>query len=75
MLVVNAIDQGVGQIACGGALFRRLVPRRNLRQPEIQNLGVPTLSDKNIGGLDIAMNDSLAVRGVECLGNFDGQPE
>ena len=34
-----------------------------------------TLSDKNIGGFDIAMNDSLAMRGVECIGNFDGQPE
>ena len=31
--------------------------------------------DKKIGGLDIAMNDSLGVRGVQRIGNFDGEIE
>ena len=33
---------------------------RHLRQPEIQNLGVPALGDEDVGGLDVAVNDSLA---------------
>ena len=36
-------------------------------QPEIQNLGVPAFGDKNIGGLDVAVDDPLGVGGVECV--------
>ena len=31
--------------------------------------------DEKIGGLDVAMNDSLGVRGIERVGNFDGDIE
>ena len=31
------------------------------------------LGDKNVGGLDVAMNDAFDVRGVECVGNLNGQ--
>jgi hypothetical protein len=30
-------------------------------------------SNKDIHGLDVAMNDALRVRGVESIGNFNGQ--
>ena len=32
-------------------------------------------SDKDVGRLDVAMDDAFAVRGVERVGNFDGQVE
>ncbi len=40
-------------------LARRTASRCDLRQPEIENLGVPALGDKNVGGLDVAVDDSL----------------
>src|SRR5215469_18006229 len=33
------------------------------------------LSDENIGGLDITMNDALAVRGIQTVRNIDGDIE
>ena len=46
-----------------------------LGQAEIENFRVAALGDENVGGLDIAMNDSLRVRGVESIGDFDGEIE
>ncbi len=34
------------------------------RQPEIQNLGVPALGDKDVGGLDVPVDNALGVRRV-----------
>src|SRR5271155_187705 len=45
----------------------------DLRQSEIENLRVPALRDKNIGRLDVAMNDALGVSGVERIGDVNGQ--
>jgi len=50
-------------------------PPDSLSQTEIKNLGVPALGDKNIGGLDIAVNDAFAVSGVERVRDFDSQWE
>ena len=33
------------------------------------------LGDENVGGLDVAMDDVFAVRGVESVGDFDGEAE
>jgi hypothetical protein len=44
--------------------------RRQFGQTEIQNLCVAARSDKQIGGLDVAMNNSGGVRGVQPLGNL-----
>ena len=33
------------------------------------------LGDENVGGLDVAMDDVFAVRGVEGVGDFDGEAE
>ena len=46
-----------------------------LRQTEIENLGVTALGDENVGRLDVAMNDSFGVSGIQCIGNLDGQIE
>ena len=42
-------------------------------QAEIENFGVAAIGDKNVGGLDVAMDDALLVGGVESVGDFDGR--
>ena len=49
--------------------------RGNFGQAEVENLGVSALGDENVGGLDVAMDDAFAVRGIERVGDFDGQAE
>jgi len=44
---------------------RPYADRRQFGESEIQNLGVPSFGDKDIGGLDVAVNDAFAVRGIE----------
>ena len=36
---------------------------------------MPALGDENIRGLDVAVNDVFGVRGVEGVGDFDGESE
>jgi hypothetical protein len=36
---------------------------------------VSALGDEDVGGLDVAMDNAFAVRGVERVGNFDRQTE
>src|SRR5271168_199355 len=47
----------------------------DLGQTEIENLGVTALDDENVGGLDVAMNDASGVRGIQSVGDIDGQIE
>src|SRR6266850_7620148 len=47
----------------------------NLCQAEIENLGVTALGDKNVGWLDVTVNDALGVGGVERVSNFDCEGE
>ena len=44
---------------------------RNLRQAEVEYLGVAALGDENIRRLDVAVDDAFAVRGVESVGDLD----
>ena len=46
-----------------------------LGKAEIENLGVTALGDENIGGLNVAMNDSFTVCGFEGVGNLDAEIE
>jgi hypothetical protein len=46
--------------------------QRHFRQPEIQNLGVAALGDKDIRGLDVAVDDTLGVGSIERVSNLDG---
>ena len=42
-----------------------------LSQAEIEYLGAPAVGYENICRLDIAMNDALAMRGIESVGNLN----
>ena len=41
--------------------------RRYLGQPKVQNLGVPTLRDEYVRGLDVTMNNACGMRCVQCV--------
>jgi len=45
------------------------------REAEIENFGVAEFGDKDIGGLDVAMNDAAGVSGLEAGGDVDGNVE
>src|SRR5579862_2198160 len=40
---------------------------------EIQNLGVAALGDKDVGRLDVAVDDSFGMSRIKCIGNLDSQ--
>ncbi len=44
-------------------------------EAEIENFGMAALSDENVGGLDVAMDDAFGVSGIESVGDFDGDFE
>jgi hypothetical protein len=46
-----------------------------MRQPEVQNLGMTALGDENIGGLYVAVNNSLGMSGIERVGDLDRERE
>src|SRR5579863_1966979 len=48
---------------------------RNLGQPKIKNLGVAPFCHKNVCGLDVTMNNSFRVRGVERVSNLNRERE
>ena len=47
----------------------------NLRQSEVQNLRVTTFGDEDVSGFNVAVDDSLGMRGIEGIGNFDSERE
>jgi len=65
MLVVHRASYGIRR----SDLTRR--SGRRFRQPEIQNLGVAALGNKNIRRLNVTVNDSLRMSWVERVGDFD----
>ncbi len=65
------------QTGCGhsrGTAFGDL-SRRFLRQSEIENLGLPALSDKDVSWLDIAMDDAFRMSRIERVGQLDREFE
>ena len=54
---------------------RRPPAGSHLGQSEVKNLGVAALRHKDIGRLDIAMNDALDMRGIKCVGDLNCQTE
>ena len=44
-----------------------------LCQAEVQNLGMATPGHEDIRGLDVAMDNSFGVGGIETVGDFNGQ--
>ena len=47
----------------------------NFCQAEIENLGVAALGDKNVGRLDVAMDNAFGVRRIECVGDLNRQAQ
>src|SRR5215471_8551012 len=58
-----------------GWLLRGTASGDQLGQSKIENLGLTTRRDQNIGRLDVAMQNALAVGGVQGVGNLDRQVE
>ena len=54
-------------------LARRIACQADFRQPKIQNLGVSPLGDKDVGGLDVAVDDTFGVRCIERVCDLYGQ--
>ena len=46
---------------------------RDLSQTEVEDLGVAALGDENVGGLNVTVDDAFAVRGIQAIGDFDGE--
>jgi hypothetical protein len=46
--------------------------RRNLSQAKVENLGMATLGHEEVGGLDVAMDDSRGMCRLKSVGNLDG---
>src|SRR6202035_4018507 len=54
---------------------RRSARRCKLCQTEIEDLRPAARGDKNVGRLDVAVNDAFRVRGIESVGDLDAQFE
>jgi len=59
---------GRGVCVRTGSLFHR-----KLSQSEIKNLCVPTLGDEDVGGFDVAVDDTFGVSRIERVGNLDSE--
>jgi hypothetical protein len=47
----------------------------DFRQPEVQNLCLPPVRDKDVRGLDVPVDDAFRMGGVESIGDLDAQIE
>ena len=56
---------GCGHVAFGG----------QLRQTEIQQFGLAAVSDQNVSGLNVTVDDAFLVGGVEGVGDLDADVE
>ena len=56
-----------------GTLLDEPAVDATFRQSEIQNLGVAAVGNKNIGGLDVAVDDSLGMSRVQGVSDLDAE--
>src|SRR4029077_9972872 len=66
-------EVGIVYAGDGGAVWGNV--RMGFGQSEIEDLGVSALGHEEIRGLDIAMDDSFGVGGIEGVGDLDSQVE
>jgi hypothetical protein len=59
----------------GGRVRSRDWFGRELGQAEVEDFGVAAIRDKEVRGLNVAMNDSFAVCGIEPVGDLDASRE
>ena len=52
---------------------RRLGPLDQLRQAEVEHLGLAARRHEDVRRLDVAVDDALGVRGVERVGDLHGE--
>jgi hypothetical protein len=71
VLVVHGVSRGV----CGRNLAGGNTMGRDFGQSEVENLGMTAVGNKDVGWLDVTMDDALVVSRIEGIGNFDGQGE
>ena len=70
----NARAGEIGVIERGGARSGVALAARcdhHFGQSEIENFGLAAVGEKNIRGLDVAMNDAFRMRGVESVSGLD----
>ena len=63
------------QAGSGAESFERQVFGGVLGEAEVENFGLAARGDENIRGLDVAMNNSAGMCGVEGIGNLNGEIE
>ena len=75
----NGAERGAGtgeqRIERGGGILRGRNCRRNFREAEVENFNVAAGGGKNVGRLDVSMDDAFGVSGVKALGNLHGEVE
>lgn len=68
-VVINPISVGV---SAGASRLARAV---DLRQAEVEHLGPTIARDEDVRRLDVTVHDAPHVRGLERIGNLDGEIE
>ncbi len=70
MIVPIAVAAGLVIVGDDGNDGRRAVDGDRLRQPEVEHLHGPVVSNLDVRRLEVAVDDALRVRGFERLGNL-----
>ena len=74
-------DRANGRSRTGQVLFNRRafgggrLRARQLRQSEVEDFSLTAFRNKDVGRLDVSMNDFFSVRCIERVGDLDGQGE
>ena len=70
-------EAGAGEVRYVGVVNGGFVALTGdeFRQTEIENFCRTAVGEKNVGGLDVAMDDTFFVRGVERVGELNAEFE